>query len=133
MADDLQSQILGGLALAVKMCIRDSYESVLDQSLTACQMDRETLETMLTAMKESLPAFRRYFKAKARALGHENGLPFYDLFAPMGADTRRFTLDEARAYLIQVLGAFSKKMADFVDRAFEERWIDPLPLSLIHI
>lgn len=103
------------------------YESALDQSLTACQMDRETLGAMLSAMKESLPAFRRYFKAKARALGHENGLPFYDLFAPMGADTRRFTLDEARAYLIQVLGAFSKKMADFVDRAFEERWIDPLP------
>lgn len=103
------------------------YESALEQSLEISQMDRATLETMLSAMKESLPAFRRFYRAKARALGHENGLPFYDLFAPMGSGAQRFTLEEARAYLIRVLGAFSQKMANFVDRAFEERWIDPLP------
>ena len=33
-------------------------------------------------------------------------------------------LDEARAMLVRVMGRFSPVMAEFIDRAFEERWID---------
>ena len=78
-------------------------------------------------MEESLPDFRRYLRAKARALGHTNGLPFYDLFAPVGAVSRRFTYDEAHTYLVDTLGRFSEKMGAFVDHAFRNRWIDALP------
>ncbi len=60
------------------------YASVLDMTLEQNRMDRETLEAMIGAIKEYLPHFRRYLKAKAKYLGHENGLPFYDLFAPVG-------------------------------------------------
>ena len=45
----------------------------------------------------------------------------------MGESHLTYTLDEARATLIQVMGKFSKKMADFINRAFEEHWIDAYP------
>ena len=103
------------------------YDTVLDTALDAAKIDRQTLDAMLTAMRESLPAFRRYFRAKARHLGHEGGLPFYDLFAPIGAAGKTYTLEEARQLLVQVFGQFSEKMSRFIDRAFEERWIDAFP------
>ena len=103
------------------------FDSVLDTALDVSRMDRETLDALISALKDSLPMFRRYFRAKAKLLGYEGGLKFYDLFAPVGESHLTYTLDEARATLIQVMGKFSKKMADFIDRAFEERWIDAYP------
>ena len=112
---------------ALTLCELQHYDTVLDTALDAAKIDRQTLDAMLTAMRESLPAFRRYFRAKARHLGHEGGLPFYDLFAPIGAAGKTYTLEEARQLLVQVLGQFSEKMSRFIDRAFEEHWIDAFP------
>ena len=103
------------------------YDSVLDMTLADSRMDRETLDAMWTAIREYLPHFRRYLKAKARLLGHDNGLPFYDLFAPVGESTRKYTIEEARAILNRELGKFSPDMAAFIDNAFEKRWIDLYP------
>ncbi len=103
------------------------YASVLDMTLEQNRMDRETLEAMLTAIKEYLPHFRRYLKAKAKYLGHENGLPFYDLFAPVGKASKSYSIEEAREVLLREMGKFTPKMAEFMDNAFEQRWIDVYP------
>ena len=85
------------------------------------------LDALLDVMRESLPMFRRYFRLKAKMLGYEGGLKFCDLFAPVGESHLHYTLDEARAMLVHVMGRFSPVMAEFIDRAFEERWIDVYP------
>jgi len=103
------------------------YETVLDTALDASRMDRTTLDALLTAMNESLPVFRRYFRLKAKMLGYEGGLKFYDLFAPVGENVKEYSLDEARSILVDVMGRFSSKMSAFIDNAFEDRWIDVYP------
>lgn len=103
------------------------YASVLDMTLQNSRMDRETLDAMWQAIDEYLPHFRRYLRAKGRYLGHADGLPFYDLFAPVGKSARTYTVEEARAKLVDELGKFTPAMADFIDNAFEQRWIDMFP------
>jgi len=108
----------------------ERFDSVLDQTLFSSNMDRATLDALLTAMKESFPAFKRYLRKKGELLGHKNGLPFYDLFAPVtpeGYTPRTYTIEEARAKLIDEMGKFSPDMAAFIDQAFENRWIDVYP------
>ncbi|MGJ4849642.1 M3 family oligoendopeptidase [Bacillota bacterium Meth-B3] len=103
------------------------YASVLDETLEQAHISRKALDAMLGAIEEALPMFRRYLRAKARHLGHAGGLPFYDLFAPLGAAGEGYTLDEARALLTEALGAFSPRLGALIERAFEERWIDAYP------
>ena len=103
------------------------YDSVLDMALDTARMDRQTLDALLTAMWESLPMFRRYFRTKAKLLGYEGGLKFYDLFAPVGRMASGYTPEDARALLVRELGAFSPRMGRMIDRAFDERWIDMYP------
>jgi len=57
-------------------CQLRGYESPLDRTLRQSDMKRETLDAMLGAMDEYLPKFWQYLKAKGKALGHENGLPW---------------------------------------------------------
>ena len=103
------------------------HDSVLDMSLYQNRMDRETLDAMITAIKEYLPHFRRYLRAKAAYLGHDDGLPFYDLFAPVGKASKAYTIEEAREVLLREMGKFTPAMAEFMDNAFEQRWIDVYP------
>lgn len=103
------------------------YESPLEETLIKSRLDRETLEAMVTAMKESLPSFRKFYLKKSEKLGHKKGLPFYDLFAPTGECDMRFTYEEARDFVVKNFRTFSNKLADFADNAFENRWIDAEP------
>ena len=103
------------------------FDTVLDTALHVSRMQPEVLNALLTAMRESLPMFRRYFRLKAKLLGHEGPLPFYDLFAPVGDSSLSYTLDEARETLVRTMGQFSEKMSKFIDNAFASRWIDTEP------
>ncbi len=103
------------------------YDSVLDMTLSQNRMDRETLEAMITAIREYLPHFRRYMRAKAKYLGHADGLPFYDLFAPVGKASKAYSIEECREVLLREMGKFTPEMAKFIDNAFEQRWIDIYP------
>lgn len=108
-------------------CELRGYESPLQKSLYKARMERKTLDALLAAMQEYLPKFWQYLKAKAKALGHQNGLPWYDLFAPMGKSDRKFTAEEARDYLLNIFGGFDSQLHDMVARAFDEGWIDFYP------
>ena len=103
------------------------FESPLEETLFNSRMDEKTLDAMLTAMKEFLPTFQKYFRKKAELLGHENGLPFYDIFAPMGEVNRSFTYEEAMKYIIENFRTFSDRLADYTQNAYDKNWLDIEP------
>ncbi len=103
------------------------YKSPLQVTLRNSRMDEETLNALLGAMKEYLPKFRKYLRKKAEILGHENGLPFYDLFAPVGKVEMSFTYKEAWDFIVNNFRKFSNKLANFADFTFRNRWIDAEP------
>ena len=103
------------------------YDSILDMALVNNHMKKETLDAMIDAIQEELPKFREYFKAKAEALGYKNGLPFYELFAPMGKLTKTYTYQEAEKEVLDVYKSFSPRLYEMGYKAFHEGWIDVLP------
>ena len=108
-------------------CQLRGYDSPLGRTLKHSDLEKATLDAMLSAMEEYSPKFWQYLKAKAKALGHENGLPWYDLFAPMGNASTSFTTEEARDYLLKQFSTFDEELAAMVARAFDEAWIDFYP------
>lgn len=103
------------------------YASPMERTLIDSRMDSVTLDVMFTAIRESLPTFQKYLRKKAELLGHDKGLPFYDLFAPLGALDRKFTYEEAMEFIIKNFSTFSRKLSDFTHNAYENRWIDVKP------
>ena len=112
---------------AMTMCEAQKYPDILSRQLTESRMDRETLDAMLTAIREALPDFRRYLRAKGQLLGHQDGLPFYDLFAPVGEASLRYTVEEARELLVSTFSKVHPEMGAFMAHAIDNRWIDFLP------
>ena len=108
-------------------CQLRGYASPLERTLKHSHMEQATLDAMLGAMDEYLPKFWQYLKAKGKALGHENGLPWYDLFAPMGDSSTKFSIADAREFLVNLFAGFDQELSDMVAEAFDNSWIDFYP------
>jgi len=103
------------------------YDSPLAQALSNSRMRKETLDAMQEACLEYMPMFRSYLKRKAKLLGHKSGLPFYDLFAPIGNTNTTFTIPEANEYIMKNFKTFSDELYLMAKKAFENNWIDYIP------
>ena len=109
------------------LCHKRGYESPLAMTLEQSRMKRETLDALMEAIREYLPVFRKYMRRKGELLGHADGLPWYDLFAPLGKADKTYTIEEARDYLLEVFEKFSPDMSDLMRDAFDKEWIDFYP------
>jgi len=103
------------------------FSSPLEQALYNSRMSKETLDAMQDAVKDYYEVFRSYLKRKASLLGHKNGLPFYDLYAPMGKVNKRFTIEEANEYVLKNFKTFSEPLYEMARTAFAENWVDYTP------
>ncbi len=108
-------------------CRLRGFESPLAQTLYESHVSAATLDALLTAIKEYLPRLQPFYRYKAKLLGHEGGLPWYDLFAPLTADGEKYTKETARDYLIQRFSSFDSELTEMVRTAFDEGWIDFYP------
>lgn len=104
------------------------YNSPLERTLEQSHMSQKTLDALMGAIDKYTPEFRRYLKHKAKLLGHTDGLPFYDLFAPFETDVKKsYTIDESKTFIVDAFRLFSDDLADMTARAYDDRWIDFLP------
>ncbi|HMA58678.1 MAG TPA: M3 family oligoendopeptidase [Halanaerobiales bacterium] len=106
---------------------RRGYDSPLAEALHDSRLKKETLDALMAAIEEKLPLFREFYKTKAEILGHDKGLPFYDLFAPLGEKEMEFSYQEAKNFILANIEDFSQEMADLYKNAFENQWIDAEP------
>lgn len=119
---------LNNIKLQVNMITRKrGFASPLEQVLINSDMKKETLDAMMSAIEEHLPNVRKYFLGKAKALGHKGALPWYDLFAPVGKNEKKYTIEETKDVLVNTFKSFTPEMSDMMKEAFENEWIDFYP------
>lgn len=112
---------------SVALNARRKWEGgALEKAVRQGQLTQKSLDALIGAMEESLPAWRRYLKAKARLLGQKS-CAFYDLFAPVGNNTRVYSYAEARALVTENFARFSPAMGTYAEKAFTNGWIDAAP------
>ncbi|WP_139906001.1 M3 family oligoendopeptidase [Clostridium thermarum] len=125
--DSVAASLNGIKGEVITVCDMRGFESPLHETLSKSRMDKETLDAMLTAMRESLPAFRKYYRRKGELMGSKNGLPFYDLFAPVGDVDMPFPYEEGKKFVVDNFRTFSDRLADFAQKAMDNSWIDVKP------
>jgi pepF/M3 family oligoendopeptidase len=107
------------------LAARRGWNDPLDVSLAQNAIDRETLDAMQTAIREAVPDYQRYLRAKARLLGVPL-LAGYDFDAPVG-EPMEWPYARAQEFILETFAAEHQPMADLAQRAFRENWIDAEP------
>ncbi len=111
----------------ITMSTLRGYSSPLEKTLKDSRMSQKTLDAMLAAIKIYIPEFQRYLVTKGKLLGHKNGLPFYDLFAPIGEHSKKYTYEEGCDFVLTNFRQFSDRLYTVAKDAMEKAWIDVAP------
>lgn len=102
------------------------YDSVLDMTIKSSRINEKILDSLLTAIKNNLAMFEKYYLAKAKYLGTEK-LAWYDMYAEVTNSTVEVSYEEAKQIVINSFNAYSTEMGDFAKKAFDNDWIDVYP------
>ena len=103
------------------------YKSVLEMTCKDSRVNIKTIETMINEMKKALPHFHKYLNRKAELLGYKEGLPFYEMFAPIGKSSSKFSVEESGKYLVEVFKEEALEISELIQEAYDNDWIDFLP------
>lgn len=103
------------------------YQSALDKTLLQSRLSKETLDAMISSMMDFRPHFAKYLKAKAKHLGYSNGLPFYELFAPVGKLDKSYTYEESKELVLKSFRNYDESLYLFAKKAFDNKWLDVEP------
>ncbi|HWM21779.1 MAG TPA: M3 family metallopeptidase [Ilumatobacteraceae bacterium] len=106
---------------------RRRWESPLEASLFANSVSRSTFDAMHRAILDCLPDFRRWMRSKATLHGHDGGLPWWDLVAPLPCAASDVTWDQGIDIVKGAFATYGEGLAGLVDRALSEQWIDADP------
>ena len=106
---------------------RRNWTSPLDASLYANSVSRATFDAMQAAVHSSLPDFRRWMRVKGRLHGDNNGLAWWNLFAPLSIAPGKITWDEGISLVKGAFANYSQNLAHLVDRSIDESWLDAEP------
>lgn len=90
------------------------------------ELDRESVETVITTCVDNYPLVARYYRVKREILGLDE-LTHYDRYAPLFDSRKEYSFDDAREIVLDSFGAFSGLLRTAADEFFDKRWIDAEP------
>jgi oligoendopeptidase F len=83
----------------------------------------EVVDTLLEVCRENAKLFQRYFRLKAGWLGLDK-LRRYDIYAPLSASDKTYSLDAAANIVLDSLNGFAPVLSDHARRVFAEGHLD---------
>ncbi|MFT4034340.1 MAG: M3 family oligoendopeptidase [Patulibacter sp.] len=86
----------------------------------------ESVQALITAVKERYEIGRRWYRLKAKLLGVDQ-LADYDRMAVVTADDARIPWEEGRDLVLDAYRAFSPQLGEVGERFFTEQYIDAAP------
>ncbi len=103
-----------------------NYKSPLHCSLRQSRISEKVLNALVSAIEDHLVDFRRYLKIKAKLLNIDK-LGFFDLCAPLSSNSKTYTYDQAKEFILTQFGAFHTPLRDFAKNCFDKRYLDVEP------
>jgi oligoendopeptidase F len=100
------------------------YDSSLEAALSIPNIPTDVYHNLIRTLNDNLDPLHRWAALKKRVLGLDELHP-YDTYAPLFPDVRRmYTYEEAQAIVLEALRPMGSEVAEIIERAFRERWID---------
>lgn len=100
------------------------HPSALEASLFGDDVGKPVYESLIAAVRKSLPLMHRYYALKKRILGLET-MRIYDLYLPsVNEPERRYTFEEAAGLTLEAVKLLGDEYADILRTGFASRWVD---------
>lgn len=100
------------------------YKDPLEKMLIESRMSSKTLDAMMSSIQKYLPVFRKYLRTKAKMLGYDHGLPWYEIYATLQECDFNFSIEDCESYILDAFEKVGENLHEMTKTAFNEHWID---------
>jgi oligoendopeptidase F len=99
-----------------------SYDSTLAKQLVIDEVTEPVFRSIMDGMAQGQPLFQRYYRLKAKALGHP--ITSADTYAPWGGESAQISYGDGVATLISALDQFDINYSRRAEEFFAKNWVD---------
>ncbi len=103
------------------------YESSLERALFGTNMPVEVYRTLIDEVNAALPTLHRYFTLRKRMLGIEDDLRYFDIYPPLVALDKEYTLETSIEITRDALEPLGDEFIEAYNRGIEGRWMHVYP------
>lgn len=99
------------------------WDNVLKESMEQNRINEQTVQTMVSAIKENREIAYTFLQRKAQVMNLTR-MGWYDTDTPSFTSDKKISYSEAADIVITQFHKFSKKLGEFAERAFHTGWIE---------
>ena len=101
------------------------YDGCLQAALSSTNIPTDVYNNLISTVNDNLHLLHRYQAIRRKALGLEDGVHAYDLFAPLTSDAKlEYTYEEGVALMQKALAPLGPKYNRIMNEGIKSRWID---------
>jgi oligoendopeptidase F len=102
------------------------YSSSLEAALSPNAIPTTVYHTLIEQAHAGIPALQRYFELRKRMMKLDE-LHYYDLYPPIAALDRKFSVDEMRTLTLQAVAPLGADYQKTLAAGTAGKWMDPYP------
>jgi oligoendopeptidase F len=106
-----------------------NYDSTLGKALFDDNMPEAVYRILVSEVNAALPTLHRYFKLRKRMLEIDDDMHYYDIYPPLVALDKRFSIEGSIALTRRALEPLGEEYMAGYDRGVEGRWMHVYPSS----
>ncbi len=100
------------------------YESTRQRALFGNNIDEVIYDNLIDVVHDNINVNHDYVSLRKQVLGFEE-LHLYDMYVPMVTDSiQTYSFEQAKEMILAAFAPLGDKYLSYVQRAFDERWID---------
>ena len=102
------------------------YPTSLASALSGDNIPEGVYRTLVAECNKGLPQLHRYFDLRRRMLKLPD-IGYYDIYPPIVAQDRKFTIDQMRTTVLEAVAPLGKDYVALLAKSTAAKWMDPLP------
>ncbi|MDF7777038.1 oligoendopeptidase F [Sphingomonas sp. AOB5] len=102
------------------------YKTSLEAAISGNNIPEAVYRTLVEEANKGLPQLHRYFELRRKMLKLPD-IGYWDIYPPLVALDRKFTLDQMRTLTLEACKPLGKDYMDRISAATAAKWMDPWP------
>ena len=103
------------------------YKSSLESAMYHDELNEKVFNSLIESVSNGLEPLFKYYRLKREIMGLDE-LHIYDTYADvLPKYNKKYTYENAKKLIKETLSVFGDEYLSYIDKAFNEKWIDVMP------
>lgn len=103
------------------------YPDTLTRALDRERIPVAVYDTLIAEANKGLPTLHRYFRLRAKMLGIQDGMRYYDVYPPLVQSSLKYPLEDGKKMVLEAVKPLGSRYVSTMASGFANRWMDAYP------